>query len=125
MQHLNLELGLFHGPKFTSHRTPDIQPRLGALTRTPGSWQGDLLLSVTFNGDYAERYDQAGAVLRIGEHHWIKANVEYVDGGFHLSTVVTREFSGWSVLPLGRAAQRVTFTLERAVRFSDVRAEGC
>lgn len=34
---------------------------------------GDLRLSVTFTGAYAEQYDQAG--------------VEYVDGGFHLSTV--------------------------------------
>ncbi|GAA4947574.1 regulation of enolase protein 1 (concanavalin A-like superfamily) [Nonomuraea thailandensis] len=75
---------------------------------------GDLRLTVTFSGEYAEQYDQAGAVLRIDEHHWIKAGVEYVDGGFHLSTVVTRQFSDWSVLPLGRAASAVTFDLERA-----------
>ncbi|MEV4169101.1 MULTISPECIES: DUF1349 domain-containing protein [unclassified Nonomuraea] len=75
---------------------------------------GDARLTVTFSGDYAEQYDQAGAVLRIGQDDWIKAGVEYVDGGFHLSTVVTRGFSDWSVLPLGRSARRVTFGLERA-----------
>ncbi|NRQ37571.1 DUF1349 domain-containing protein [Nonomuraea sp. NN258] len=76
--------------------------------------EGDLRLSVTFTGEYAEQYDQAGAVLRLDESTWIKAGVEYVDGGFHLSTVVTRDFSDWSVLPLDRPAERVTFELERS-----------
>jgi regulation of enolase protein 1 (concanavalin A-like superfamily) len=75
---------------------------------------GDLRLTVTFSGDYAEQYDQAGAILRIDEANWIKAGIEYVDGGYHLSTVVTRGFSDWSVLPLGRVAERVTIDLERA-----------
>ncbi|WP_336210295.1 DUF1349 domain-containing protein [Nonomuraea sp. LPB2021202275-12-8] len=75
--------------------------------------EGDARLTVTFSGDYAAQYDQAGAVLRIDESNWIKAGVEYVDGGFHLSTVVTRGFSDWSVLPLDRVAERVTFDLER------------
>ncbi|GAA2650763.1 MULTISPECIES: DUF1349 domain-containing protein [Nonomuraea] len=74
---------------------------------------GDFRLTLTFSGDYAEQYDQAGAVLRVDEATWIKAGVEYVDGAFHLSTVVTREVSDWSVLPLGRATGSVTFDLER------------
>jgi regulation of enolase protein 1 (concanavalin A-like superfamily) len=75
---------------------------------------GDLRLTLTFSGEYAEQYDQAGAILRIDENNWIKAGIEYVDRAFHLSTVVTRQFSDWSVLPLGRVAERVTFDLERA-----------
>ncbi|MEU6710538.1 DUF1349 domain-containing protein [Nonomuraea sp. NPDC046802] len=75
---------------------------------------GDLRLTVAFSGDYAEQYDQAGAVLRIDQENWIKAGVEYVDGGFHLSTVVTRSFSDRSMLPLEVLAERVTFELERA-----------
>ncbi|GAA2791251.1 hypothetical protein GCM10020219_073180 [Nonomuraea dietziae] len=71
---------------------------------------GDFRLTLTFSGDYAEQYDQAGAVLRVDEATWIKAGVEYVDGAFHLSTVVTREVSDWSVLPLGRATGSVTST---------------
>ncbi|MFD1938126.1 DUF1349 domain-containing protein [Nonomuraea mangrovi] len=74
---------------------------------------GDFALTVTFTGDYAEQYDQAGAVLRIDEENWVKAGVEYVDGAFHLSTVVTREVSDWSVLPLPQTSGSVTFALER------------
>lgn len=74
---------------------------------------GDLRLAVTFSGDYAEQYDQAGAILRIDAENWIKAGVEYVDGGFHLSTVVTREVSDWSVLPLRGTPERVTIELVR------------
>ncbi|MFE3448245.1 DUF1349 domain-containing protein [Nonomuraea sp. NPDC059194] len=74
---------------------------------------GDFALTVTFSADYAEQYDQAGAVLRIDEENWVKAGVEYVDGAFHLSTVVTREVSDWSVLPLPGGSGSVTFALER------------
>lgn len=76
--------------------------------------RGDFTLTVTFSGDFAEQYDQAGAVLRIDDATWIKAGVEYVDGAFHLSTVVTRGWSDWSVLPSRGRADRVTFALERA-----------
>ncbi|GII75884.1 hypothetical protein Sru01_08660 [Sphaerisporangium rufum] len=74
---------------------------------------GDARVRVTFEADYAEQYDQAGAVLRVDAHHWIKAGVEYVDGGHALSTVVTRDFSDWSVLPLPGPPGAVTLELDR------------
>ncbi|MCG5212091.1 DUF1349 domain-containing protein [Streptosporangium sp. KLBMP 9127] len=74
---------------------------------------GDLRLTVTFDGDYAEQYDQAGAILRIDEKNWIKAGAEFVDGALQLSTVVTREMSDWSVSPAPVGAGRVTFELLR------------
>ncbi|MFE0147668.1 DUF1349 domain-containing protein [Nonomuraea sp. NPDC059007] len=74
---------------------------------------GDLRLSVTFTGEYAEQHDQAGAVLRIDETTWIKAGVEFTDGAFCLATVVTRDYSDASMLPLHESPDGVTFELDR------------
>lgn len=49
---------------------------------------GDLKIATTFDADYAEQYDQAGAILRIDEQNWIKTGVEWVDG--------TRRSAPWS-----------------------------
>ncbi|MFC6086759.1 DUF1349 domain-containing protein [Sphaerisporangium aureirubrum] len=74
---------------------------------------GDTRVTTTFRGDYTEQYDQAGAVLHADEDNWIKAGVEFVDGALHLSTVVTRGFSDWSVTAAPRPAESVTFDLHR------------
>ncbi|GAA3821697.1 DUF1349 domain-containing protein [Sphaerisporangium flaviroseum] len=74
---------------------------------------GDLRVTTTFQASYAEQYDQAGAMLRIDEKNWIKAGVEYVDGRLNLSTVVTRDFSDWSMLTLSVPAETVTLELAR------------
>ena len=38
-------------------------------------------------------------MIRLDAANWIKTGVEYTDGIPHLSAVVTRDFSDWSVLP--------------------------
>ncbi|MEW9527771.1 DUF1349 domain-containing protein [Microbispora sp. NPDC049125] len=75
--------------------------------------EGDTRVTVTFDGDYAEQYDQAGGVLRIDEENWIKAGTEFVDGALQLSVVVTRGFSDWSVVPAPGSPASVTIDLER------------
>ena len=58
-------------------------------------------------GDYRTRFDQAGLMLRIDAERWIKAGIEYVDGRYHLSCVVTDGRSDWSVIALDRPVETV------------------
>lgn len=74
---------------------------------------GDFSAEVTFAGEYAELYDQAGMMVRLGEHTWLKAGVEYTDGQQHLSVVVTRGLSDWSVLPLADPPAKIRLRLTR------------
>jgi uncharacterized protein len=64
---------------------------------------GDFELSVRVHGAYADQFDQAGAMVRVDEQHWMKTGLEYVDGRTRLSTVITSEYSSWMVadMPAG------------------------
>lgn len=59
-------------------------------------------LRCSFAGDYRDQYDQAGLMLRADDKNWIKTGIEYVDGEYQLSAVVTRDVSDWNVVPLAR-----------------------
>lgn len=61
---------------------------------------GDFILEVRVDGQYKDRYDQAGLMLRVDAANWIKTGIEFFDGHQHVSAVVTREFSDWSVIRL-------------------------
>jgi regulation of enolase protein 1 (concanavalin A-like superfamily) len=58
---------------------------------------GDFDLSVRLRGAYADQFDQAGAMVRVDEQHWIKSGLEYVDGRTRFSTVITLVYSSWMV----------------------------
>lgn len=60
--------------------------------------EGDFTVQVTFSGDYEVLYDQLGLMTRVDERNWVKTGVEYTDGVAHLSAVVTRDVSDWSVV---------------------------
>lgn len=80
--------------------------------------RGDFSAILTVTADYAELYDQAGLMLRIDETHWIKAGIEFTDGLMHFSTVVTRDVSDWSVIPLHDARPDTPVTI-RLTRHGD------
>ncbi|KMS67919.1 hypothetical protein ACM01_41045 [Streptomyces viridochromogenes] len=74
---------------------------------------GDFTAQVTLAGKYETLYDQTGLMLRVDENNWVKTGVEFTDGTAHLSCVVTRDFSDWSVITAPEAAKSVTLRLTR------------
>ncbi len=74
---------------------------------------GDFVAEVRFSGQYRDLYDQAGLMLRADERTWLKCGVEFVDGVQHVSAVVTREFSDWSVVPLAHSPATVWLRMAR------------
>lgn len=61
---------------------------------------GEFEVKVKITGEYKNRYDQMGLMLRVDEKHWIKTGVEYVNGKINISAVATNEHSDWSVIEL-------------------------
>lgn len=67
-----------------------------------GVYGGEFETKVKITGDYKERFDQMGLMLRVDHENYIKAGVEFVDGKFNLSVVVTHKTSDWSVITLDK-----------------------
>jgi regulation of enolase protein 1 (concanavalin A-like superfamily) len=67
------------------------------------SYGGEFQAKVKLTGAYKARFDQMGLMVRTDAKNYIKAGVEYVDGKFNVSTVVTHDKSDWSVLTLDKA----------------------
>jgi regulation of enolase protein 1 (concanavalin A-like superfamily) len=61
---------------------------------------GDFTMQVTFTGNYHNEYDQAGLMIWADETTWLKTGIEFTEGRFFASAVVTRDFSDWSTAPL-------------------------
>jgi uncharacterized protein len=60
---------------------------------------GNFTSEVTLSGQYATVHDHAGLMLRVDERNWLRAGIEFLDGATHFSTVITRDFSDWSMAP--------------------------
>ena len=80
------------------------------------TYGGEFEAKVKVVGEYKERFDQAGLMLRIDHENYIKGGIEFVDGKFNLSTVVTHKTSDWSVITLDKT---VPYIWIKAVRRLD------
>jgi uncharacterized protein len=74
---------------------------------------GDFFAEVDISADYRDQYDQAGLMLRDNEERWIKCGIEFVDGVYYASAVVTDDYSDWSVAPLAGAPGSIKIRLTR------------
>lgn len=74
---------------------------------------GDFDMSLRVSGQYAEQYDQAGAMVRVDEKHWLKTGIEYFEGKQRFSIVATLEYSSWAVADLPADANELTLLLAR------------
>lgn len=68
------------------------------------SIRGDFDARVCLSGQYRDQFDQSGLMVRVDASNWIKAGIELKDGVHYASTVVTREWSDWSVVRLPNPA---------------------
>ncbi len=60
---------------------------------------GGFTAQVRIRAKFKDLYDQAGLMVRIDQHQWIKVGAEFSDGQPMFSTVLTNEKSDWSVMP--------------------------
>lgn len=77
---------------------------------------GEFEVKVRISGDYKVRFDQAGLMIRVDKENYIKTGIEFVDGKYNLSTVVTHTTSDWSVIEL---VEPVEYVWIKAVRRLD------
>lgn len=77
---------------------------------------GEFEVKVRISGGYKARFDQSGLMLRVDHKNYIKAGIEFVDGKYNLSTVVTHHTSDWSIIPLEKP---VPYVWLKAVRRLD------
>lgn len=82
---------------------------------------GDFTASVTLLGDFEELYDQLGLMVRLDDHTWIKAGLEFLEGKPQLSAVFTREYSDWSLAGAAHQGQAIGLRMTR--QGSSVRVE--
>ncbi|MDE5785595.1 MAG: DUF1349 domain-containing protein [Duncaniella sp.] len=68
---------------------------------------GEFEAKVKISGDYKVRFDQAGMMIRIDHENYIKTGIEYVDGKYNISAVVTHHTSDWSVIALDRPVSSI------------------
>jgi regulation of enolase protein 1 (concanavalin A-like superfamily) len=81
---------------------------------------------VRVRADYDTLYDQAGIMVRLDEHRWVKAGIELSDGRAMLSSVLTDGRSDWATGPYEHDARdfRVRATVADGVLRLQVSTDG-
>ena len=74
---------------------------------------GEFEATLKITGEYKTRFDQMGMMLRVDKKHWVKTGIEYVDGNYNFSTVVTDNRSSWSVIQLANNLKSVWIKVVR------------
>ena len=64
------------------------------------TYGGEFEAKIKVSGDYRTRFDQAGMMIRQDHENYVKLGIEFVDGKFNISAVVTHHTSDWSVIQL-------------------------
>lgn len=61
---------------------------------------GEFEAKIKVSGEYETRFDQAGMMIRLDHENYVMFGIEFVDGKFNISAVVTHHTSDWSVIRL-------------------------
>ena len=77
---------------------------------------GEFEAKIKVSGDYKTRFDQAGMMIRQDHENYVKFGIEFVEGKFNISAVVTHNTSDWSVIEL---KEPIPFLWLKAVRRRD------
>ena len=110
------ELNMFVTPKSDYWRISHYGFTVDDAPFYYAEYGGEFEAKVKIKGDYKVRFDQAGMMIRIDHENYIKTGIEYVDGKYNLSTVVTHKTSDWSVIALDKP---VDYIWIKAVRRRD------
>lgn len=73
----------------------------------------NFIAEVKIIGQYQVLYDQAGLMIRENDQTWLKCGIEFVDSIQYASTVVTRDYSDWSVVALPQNLTSLWLKLQR------------
>lgn len=80
------------------------------------TYGGEFEAKLKVSGEYKARFDQAGMMIRIDHRNYVKFGIEFVDGKYNISAVVTHDTSDWSVITLDRPVEYIWI---KAVRRRD------
>ncbi|AOM42063.1 DUF1349 domain-containing protein [Xenorhabdus hominickii] len=59
--------------------------------------EGGFTFQLCIEGGFEQLYDQAGMMLLVDEHRWLKAGIEYSDGQSTIGSVLTDPYSDWAM----------------------------